>query len=82
MFFASLISLVGIGIIAIPTGIIAAGFSHAIGHTDLRVMSPADVSKLDEDELLVLQAEVAKELGQYGYVTTVSCGKQETKKEE
>lgn len=81
-FFASLISLVGIGIIAIPTGIIAAGFSHAIGHTDLRVMSPADVSKLDEDELLVLQAEVAKELGQYGYVTTVSCGKQETKKED
>lgn len=29
-FFASIISLVGIGIIAIPTGIIAAGFSSAI----------------------------------------------------
>ena len=29
-FFAAVISLVGIGIIAIPTGIIAAGFSAAI----------------------------------------------------
>lgn len=31
-FFASIISLVGIGIIAIPTGIIAAGFTEAISH--------------------------------------------------
>ena len=30
-FFAAVISLVGIGIIAIPTGIIAAGFSSVIG---------------------------------------------------
>jgi len=33
-FFASIISLVGIGIIAIPTGIIAAGFSEVINHSD------------------------------------------------
>ena len=32
--FAAVISLVGIGIIAIPTGIIAAGFTSAINHED------------------------------------------------
>lgn len=33
-FFAAVISLVGIGIIAIPTGIIAAGFTSAIEHKE------------------------------------------------
>ena len=33
-FFAAVISIVGIGIIAIPTGIIAAGFSEVIGKKD------------------------------------------------
>ncbi|MBQ8088512.1 MAG: ion transporter [Clostridia bacterium] len=38
--FASIISLVGIGIIAIPTGIIAAGFSKAIGQTTQTKQEP------------------------------------------
>ena len=77
-FLASLISLVGIGIIAIPTGIIAAGFSHAIGHGDRDEEQEAllpPVEGLDEKELLLLEAEVSKQLSRYGYVTTVSNGK-------
>ena len=35
-FLAAIISIVGIGIIAIPTGIIAAGFTSAINHEDER----------------------------------------------
>ena len=76
--FASFISLIGIGIIAIPTGIIAAGFSHAIGHGDCEETQEAllpPVEGMDEKELLLLEAEVSRQLARHGYVTTVSNGK-------
>ena len=76
--FASFISLVGIGIIAIPTGIIAAGFSHAIGHQEIIEEMEAllpPVEGLNEQELLLLEAEVSKQLSRYGYETTVKAGK-------
>ena len=65
-FFASVISLVGIGIIAIPTGIIAAGFDHAI---DAGRPAPAlpDVEALSEEDLLVLHAKVTKRMKDLGY---------------
>lgn len=52
-FFASVISLVGIGIIAIPTGIIAGGFSSAISkqsnaENDTKHFCPYCGHKLDE----------------------------------
>lgn len=52
-FFASVISLVGIGIIAIPTGIIAGGFSSAISrrdhqHDDPKQYCPYCGHKLEE----------------------------------
>ncbi len=76
--FASFISLVGIGIIAIPTGIIAAGFNHAIGHQEvieeMEALLPP-VEGLNEQELLLLEAEVSKQLSRYGYVTTITAGK-------
>lgn len=49
-FFASIISLVGIGIIAIPTGIIAAGFSSAI-----------DKDRSNPDPDLVLSAGITQD---------------------
>ena len=75
--FASVISLVGIGIIAIPTGIIAAGFNRVIqeeasnrqGAPD---KTPSSVEDMEEEELLVLQAKLANRLKQYGYSTTVT----------
>lgn len=76
--FASFISLVGIGIIAIPTGIIAAGFSHAIGHQEIIEEMEAllpPVEGLNEQELLLLEAEVSKQLSRFGYVTTITAGK-------
>ena len=76
--FASFISLVGIGIIAIPTGIIAAGFNHAIGHQEvieeMEALLPP-VEGLNEQELLLLETEVSKQLSRYGYVTTITTGK-------
>jgi len=77
-FFASVISLVGIGIIAIPTGIIAAGFDHAID----KARSDAEtgeipVEKMKEEELLVLQAKVSNQLKQYGYTTTITNGRRD-----
>ena len=50
-FFASVISLVGIGIIAIPTGIIASGFSSAMSRnkqSDKKQYCPYCGHKLDE----------------------------------
>ena len=76
-FFASIISLVGIGIIAIPTGIIAAGFSQAISgeqgpedRTAGRVKPFPD--QMNEDDLLLLQAKVSERLKEYGYTTTIA----------
>lgn len=66
-FFASVISLVGIGIIAIPTGIIAAGFSQAISKDE-----KDDIDEMTDDELLVLQGKVGKKLSEHGYHSVIS----------
>ena len=80
-FFASLISLLGIGIIAIPTGIIAAGFDHAIGGGET---APEDIplGKMQEEELLALQARVSRRLQDYGYSTTITIGGEAVKEPE
>ena len=67
-FLASVISLVGIGIIAIPTGIISAGFMKAIGKEG---KGKKKEEHLTEEELLVLHIRTAKELAQYGYRITI-----------
>ena len=56
-FFASIISLVGIGIIAIPTGIIAAGFSRVIS------TQGDHPSKLDDVSTEELMTELVKRTG-------------------
>ena len=81
---ASVISLVGIGIIAIPTGIIAAGFNHAIQEEASNRQGALDkpsssVEDMEEEELLVLQAKLANRLKQYGYSTTVTNDPEKTK---
>lgn len=68
-FLASIISLVGIGIIAIPTGIIAAGFNQVInmnqdGRTPA-LIETIDISAMREDELLYLQAEISRKLNKH-----------------
>lgn len=73
--FASVISLVGIGIIAIPTGIIAAGFNQVISkdpkNPDSKDMME-DMDSYSEDELLLLHARLAKEIKKYGYSSFLS----------
>ena len=76
-FFASIISLVGIGIIAIPTGIIAAGFNHAIENRDQgqtleteKVITAMD--SMDEKELMAVQTKLADRLRTYGCSTTIT----------
>ena len=73
-FLAAIISLVGIGIIAIPTGIIAAGFNHVIsnGHPDNGESQPIPLDRLQEEDLLALQARVSGRLKEYGYSTTIT----------
>lgn len=71
-FFASLISLVGIGIIAIPTGIIAAGFNQVITREkeDTVNKNPQErdvIEEMNHDELLALQARIVKKLSDDGY---------------
>lgn len=71
-FFASLISLVGIGIIAIPTGIIAAGFNQVITREKEKSANkdPQErdaIEGMDHDELLALQARIVKKLSDDGY---------------
>jgi len=70
-FFASVISLVGIGIIAIPTGIIAAGFNQVItgekDGTERKQSEPTAVESMSEEELLALQAQIVKRLSDNGY---------------
>ena len=73
--FASVISLVGIGIIAIPTGIIAAGFDHMVSVDDGNALPDATGLSLDsmtEAELVALQTRLSKRLKDYGYTTTVT----------
>lgn len=71
-FLASLISLVGIGIIAIPTGIIAAGFNQIITkekeETELDKASNYDlIENKSQAELLELQARILKKLSDDGF---------------
>lgn len=70
-FFASVISLVGIGIIAIPTGIIAAGFNQVISREKDELNSNEHpsyiVEDLSQEELLALQARIVKKLSDDGY---------------
>ena len=70
-FFASVISLVGIGIIAIPTGIIAAGFNQVISRGKDELNSNGHpsyiVEDLSQEELLALQARIVKKLSDDGY---------------
>lgn len=71
-FFASVISLVGIGIIAIPTGIIAAGFSQVIGREkrirEGKGLREEDrIENMDTEELLGLQARIMKRLSDEGF---------------
>ncbi len=70
--FASLISLVGIGIIAIPTGIIAAGFNHVITRekeesANIGPKEKVAIDEMNQDELLALQARIVKKLCDDGY---------------
>lgn len=79
-FFAAVISLVGIGIIAIPTGIIAAGFNHVINKEDqeeaIEEAAERNVEQtldtMTEDDLISLQAEVSERLKKYGHTTTIT----------
>ena len=65
-FLASVISLVGIGIIAIPTGIIAAGFNQVINRGENN-----DIEHMTDDELLAMQGKIGKELSERGYFSAV-----------
>ncbi len=72
--FAAVISFVGIGIIAIPTGIIAAGFNQAIekkANEDPKyaAVRQALENEPDEEELLVIHAKVTRRLKDLGYLT-------------
>ena len=77
-FFASVISLVGIGIIAIPTGIIAAGFAEGIrknqdtGAEDGQAVSEKTLDGMSEEELAALQARISRRLREFGYTITVT----------
>ena len=67
-FFASIISLVGIGIIAIPTGIIAAGFNQVIN----KEQDKDSVEVMTDDDLLILQGKLNKQLLERGYTPIIS----------
>ena len=67
-FFASIISLVGIGIIAIPTGIIAAGFNQVIN----KEQEKDNIEAMADDDLLVLQGKLNKQLSERGYTPIIS----------
>ena len=71
-FFASVISLVGIGIIAIPTGIIAAGFNQVISRekeeSEEKNLQKTDIiENMSHEELLTLQAQIVKKLSDDGF---------------
>ncbi len=67
-FFASIISLVGIGIIAIPTGIIAAGFNQVIN----KEQDKDNIEAMADEDLLVLQGKLNKQLSERGYTPIIS----------
>ena len=69
-FFASVISVVGIGIIAIPTGIIAAGFSQVISKEKEETTGSESkdiIENMNHEELLDLQARFVKKLSDDGF---------------
>ena len=74
-FFASVISLVGIGIIAIPTGIIAAGFTQVISNES----GKDSIEAMTDEELLILQGKLNKQLSKRGYVTVISTTEEQEK---
>lgn len=76
-FFASVISLVGIGIIAIPTGIIAAGFSQAISKEEKN-----DIDVMSDDKLLAMQGKISKELSKRGFFSIISAEESTDKEAE
>lgn len=76
-FFASVISLIGIGIIAIPTGIIAAGFNQIISK-EYKKQPPKE---LGEKDLLALHADLTIQLKKYGYTSTLTSEKKEKAEE-
>ena len=82
-FFASVISLVGVGIIAIPTGIIAAGFNQMIRKEKEEEQEPSvpALDKLNEKELLILHADLTVHLKQYGYSSTLTNAEKEEEKQ-
>lgn len=72
--FASVISMVGIGIIAIPTGIIAAGFNQVISKDTKNPDSKGMIENIEnynEDDLLILHARLSKEIKKYGYSSSL-----------
>ena len=74
----SVISLVGIGIIAIPTGIIAAGFDQSIiqkHRSDLEeemLIEESAIEKMNEEALVALQLKISNRLKEYGYTTMIT----------
>ena len=71
-FFASIISVVGIGILAIPTGIIAAGFNRSVSQEKeeeaIRESHEKDaIENMNHEELLLLQARIVKKLSDDGF---------------
>lgn len=73
--FASVISLVGIGIIAIPTGIIAAGFNQVIEKRkkmDESTDAFLVLGDMNKDELISLQVKTAERLKEYGLDAAVT----------
>ena len=65
-FFAAIISLVGIGIIAIPTGIIAAGFNQVIYKEQKGGPEAAEcklsIDEMSQNELISLQEKITERL--------------------
>ena len=82
-FFASVISLVGIGIIAIPTGIIAAGFNQAISqkHDQEQAANSEKHQELKDEDIQNLHTELTALLEKYGY-SAASTGKNHDDTEE
>lgn len=82
-FLTSVISLVGIGIIAIPSGIIAAGFDQSViqkHRSDLEeemLIEESAIEKMNEEALVALQLKISNRLKEYGYTTTISVSNEE-----
>jgi len=58
---------------AIPTGIITAGFNKEIRNEKENEDGKDSIEMMPDEELLVLQGKVNRQLSKRGYVTIVSC---------